>query len=229
MMESLKLQTELRNSLYFNKFVYRAQCRVQGAAYTYYTKSLDEFKRKMENRQKHNSTRVTILLGDWRYQVDNIDYEQIGKYFTWRDNADKDRYMCRIQGDHIGFFSDDLELLKTLDVLDPDLRLSKAEVIQGNVLYFKKDPKYKFRTFFKGKKAPNNFREDVTNFITSYDHIAKISPALKRYVADGPRRSYYNYLHSSYYVDYNDESTLTLLHMFFSSMIAKTYSLAKEP
>jgi hypothetical protein len=63
-----------------------------------------------------------------------------------------------------------------------------------------------------------------------YENIARICPALRRLVNEaGGRKYWYNYLHSSYYVDYNDESTLTLLHMFFGSMLAKTYSLEKQP
>ena len=55
-----------------------------------------------------------------------------------------------------------------------------------------------------------------------------VCPALIRAVND-VRRPYWRYLHSSYYVDYNDESALTLLRMYFGSMIGRTYRLEKEP
>lgn len=229
-MASLKLQTEKRSSLFFGKYKYRAKCRVNGAGYTYYTKNLEEFKIKMAKRAERAPTYVEVMLPDWRRRVDHIDYEQIGRYFDWRDSANSETYMLRIQGDNISFFSDDIELLKTLDNIDNDLEISIAEIIGKNVLYFKKEPEYKFRTFFRGKKMPDNFRQDVVQFIERYSNTANICPALKKLVSDDTgRKHWYSYLHSSYYVDYNDESTLTLLHMFFGSMLAKTYSLEKEP
>jgi len=228
-MESLKLQTDVRNALYFGKYQYRARCKVEGAAYTYYTKNLDEFKSKMAKRAENPPSVIEVVMSDWRNKFDKIDYVQIGTYFAWREDAPNDRYMARIQGNMISFFSDDLDLLKTLKILDPDLEISVADIIGKNVLYFKKDPKYKYRTFFRGKRAPDNFKEDVRSFIERYESTASICPALKRLVNDQSRNRWYSYLHSSYYVDFNDESTLTLLHMFFGSMLGKTYTLEKEP
>lgn len=229
-MVSFKLQIDKRNALYFGKYLYRARCKVNGAAYTYYTKSLEEFKDKMAKRAAKAPDRVEVWLSDWRTKVDLIDYNQIGIYFAWREANSRDNYMSRIQGNMISFFSDDLELLKTLEVLDDTLEISVAEILGKDVLYFKNDPKFKFRTFFRGKRVPDNFKEDVISFIERYSNVAKICPALKRLVLETNGRKYwYNYLHSSYYVDYNDESTLTLLHMFFGSMLAKTYTLEKHP
>lgn len=225
----MKLQTDKRNALYFGKYKYRARCRVHGAVYTYYTKSLDEFKAKMAKRAKQAPTAIEVIMSDWRTSTDMIDYDQISKYFDWRNNAPKDEYLARIQGNKISFFSDDVELLKTLKVLDKNLELSVADVIQQNIMYFKRDPQYKYRTFFRGKRAPESFKEDLKSFMERYHNTARICPALRRLATDERHQRWYPYLHSSYYVDYNDESTLTLLHMFFGSMLAKTYVLAKEP
>ena len=229
-MESLKLQTDIRNALYFGKYSYRARCKVYGASYTYYTKSLEEFTIKMAKRAANPPSHIEVVLSDWRTKIDQIDYDQIGRYFAWREDAPADRYMARIQGNMISFFSDDLELLKTLDMLDPHIEISIAEIIGKDVLYFKKEPKYKYRTYFRGKRVPDSFREDVKSFVERYNKSANICPALKRLVNENfGRNRWYNYLHSSYYVDYNDESTLTLLHMFFGAMLAKTYTLEKAP
>ena len=229
-MASLKLQTEIRNALFFGKYLYRARVRVHGAAFTYYTKSIEEFKTKMAKRASRPPARIEVVYDDWRYKVEMIDYDQIARYFDWRNSSPKDQYIARIQGNMISFFSDDLELLKTLVSIDPNPEYSVASIIGKNVLYFKNEPKYKYRTFFRGKRVPDGFRDEVISFIERYSNTAKICPALKRLVSeDTPRRHWYNYLHSSYYVDYNDESTLTLLHMFFGPMLAKTYTLEKAP
>ncbi len=230
MMESLKLVTEKRNALFFGKYQYRARCKIHGAVYTYYTKTIDEFKTKMAKRAERPPNYIEVISSDWNRRIDLIDYDQISRYFDWRNSAPKDQYMARIQGNNISFFSDDLELLKSLDILDDNLEISIADVMGNNVIYFKKEPSFKYRTFFRGKKVPDGFKDEIKSFIERYDNVARICPALKRMVNETvTHRIWYNYLHSSYYVDYNDESTLTLLHMFFGSMLAKTYSLQKEP
>ena len=231
MMASLKLQTEQRNSLYFGKYRYKARCTVNGASYTYYTKSLEEFKAKMAKRAQNLesvSTRVEIMLGNWRTHVDTVDYEQIGHYFEWRNNVPNQNYMLRIQRDHINVYSDDLSLLKTLVKIDEDVKISMAEVLNNDVIYFKKEPKHRYRTYFRGKKMPDNFKQDLNSFIERYNNTATVCPALRRLALESNSR-WYGYLHSSYYVDYDEQSTLTLLHMFFGSMLAKTFSLEKEP
>lgn len=229
-MESLKLVTEKRNALFFGKYQYRARCKVHGAVYTYYTRNIDEFKHKMAKRAERPPSYIEVMSADWNRRVDLIDYDQISRYFDWRDSAPKDEYMARIQGNNISFFSDNLQLLQTLTILDQNVEISIADLIGNDVMYFKKEPQFKYRTYFRGKKVPDNFRDEVSSFIERYNNVARICPALKRMVNENiGRRQWYNYLHSSYYVDYNDESTLTLLHMFFGSMLAKTYTLKKQP
>jgi len=228
-MESLKLATEKRNALFFGKYRYRAKCSVPGAVYTYFTKNMNEFRNKMAKKHAQPPSAVEVMMDNWRTRIDQIDYIQIENYFNWRDHANRDSYMSRIQGNSISFFSDDLELLKTLEILDKDLKISICELIGNDIMYFKKEPKFKYRTYFRGRRVPENFKEEVRSFIERYDNTAKICPALKRLVQVTNRKYWYNYLHSSYYVDYNDPSTLTLLHMFFGSMLHKSYTLEKAP
>ncbi len=230
-MASLKLVTEKRNALFFGRYQYRAKVKVHGAVYTYYTKNLEEFKIKMAKKAESPPEYISVYSLDWKRRVDLIDYEQIGRYFEWRNRVDSDSYMCRIQGNSISFFSDDLRLLESLKHIDDDVEISIADLIGNNVMYFKKQPQFKYRTYFRGKRVPDSFKEEVKSFIERYNTTARICPALKRLVSASAssRRHWYNYLHSSYYVDYNDESTTTLLHMFFGSMLGKTYTLEKEP
>lgn len=228
-MESLKLPIKRRNSLYFNKYKYHAKCTVFGAGYTFYSSNIEEFKQKMSRMTKTMPTRVSVILDNWTKRIDMINYEQIEKLFKWRKTAPTDQYLCRIQGDTVSVFSNDLDLLQTLSKVDPELEFDQVELFgQRGIIYMKNQPQHKFRTFFKGKRAPDNFKQDMLNFIETYDNSVKISPALKRLVSE-TNRPYFRYLHSSYHIDYNEESMMTLLHMYFGTMIARTFSLEKEP
>ena len=227
-MGSLQLKIDNRTSLYFSKYKYRAKCRVMGACYTYYTNSLEQFKRKLETtKATRNQYRISVLNSRFEETYDYIDFEQIEKFFVWKNNKDDDKYMYRIQGDQISFFSNDLELLKTLTDIDPNVKLSTAEVKVTDKLYFKKEPKYKYRTFFKGKKCPDSFNENVFSLMEMYKDNIKFSPGMIRNINRYPN-SKYRYMHTSYYIDYNDEGMLTILALWFGDFLAKTYSLEKE-
>lgn len=227
-MESLKFYPDRRNTLYFGKYRYRIKCKVVGASWTYYTRDIEEFKKKMISRQKRG------FIHDYlNTDFSKIDYDQIEKFLEYRYSKNAD-YITRIEHNNVSFFTNDPSLAERLKKLDEKLSGTEVNLFgEKDVKYFKKEPKFKYRTYFKGKRAPDSFKTDVLTFIENYDvdngkTTAKVCQPLKHLVGTGSL-NYYNYINNSYYIDYNDESTLTLLHMIFGSMIAKTYSLKKEP
>lgn len=135
--------------------------------------------------------------------------------------------MYRIQGDHVSFFSNDLALLTTLDNIDEDVKITKAVCMDPDTMYFKKEPKYKYRTYFKGKRMPKDFSENIVTVRDMYKSL-HFSEGLFASLFHNNWHPY-RYLHGSYFVEYNDEQMLTILSMWFPTMLAKTYSLAKEP
>ena len=222
---------EVKNKLYFNKFKYKATCFIQGAAYTYYTPDLETFISRMEKLReaKSNKYGVRVLDNDWTEYWEEVNVNQISQFLVWRNTVDKDKCMLRIQGDTVSFFSNSLDLLHTLYCIDTNVRFFEAKVLAPDTIYFSKEPKYKFRTFFKGKRCPDDFFSNIIEFCNRYPK-ANVSRGLQA-LAHNRRKNYtrFIYLHSSYYVDYNDESMISILHMLFPNMIGKTYSLAKRP
>lgn len=158
---------------------------------------------------------------------DHIDFDQITKFFDWKNNKDSEKFMYRVQGNQVSFFSNDIELLKSLTDIDPRCKFSMADIKETNIMYFKNEPKYKYRTFFKGRKAPADFCENIENLQKMYGDKLHFSPGMVKTMAKY-QRSPYRYMHTSYYVDYNDPSMLTILGLWFQDILAKTYSLQKE-
>lgn len=230
-MVSSQLKIEKRTNLYFGKYKYRAQCKVMGVSYTYYTHDMDSFKKKLQQTQANrNHYRISILNSRFEETIDHINFEQIEKFFEWKNNKENSNYMYRIEGNKVSFFSNDIELLKSLTEIDNDPKYSMADVQETDVLYFKKEPKYKYRTFFKGKKYHIDFPEHIENLIKMYKDNLKFSPGmvrnLKKY--SGSAYSAYRYMHTSYYVDYNDPGMLSILGLWFGELLGKSYSLKKE-
>lgn len=232
MMESFKLKVEKRNKLYFNKFKYKAVCNIQGAAYTYYTSNIETFVSRIEklrdpNRQSLNSFGVRVMEENWKTYWEEVDIDKISQFITWRNVISKDRCMYRIQGNTVSFFSNDLSLLQTLDVIDVNISFYQVECLSPGTMYFKKQPKYKYRTYFKGKRMPKDFSDNVRSLHQMYQTI-HFSEAIFLKLFHNNYHSF-RYMHGSYFVEYNDDKMLTILAMWFPDMLAKTYILAKEP
>jgi hypothetical protein len=227
-MASYKLKVEKRNKLYFNKFRYKAIARVQGAAYTYYTPNLDIFVERMEKlRSNNNRYGVRVMNEDWQEYWDEVNLDQISQFITWRNIISKDKCMHRIQGDHVSFFSNDLALLQTLDSLDSDVRLFEVKCYNSDFMYFKRQPKYKFRTYFKARRMPKDFSENILTLRDMYSSL-HFSKAIFNSLFHNNWHPY-RYMHGSYFVEYDDKHMLTILAMWFPDILSKTYSLAKEP
>lgn len=229
MMGSFKLKVEKRNKLYFNKFKFKAVCHIQGAAYTYYTPDIETFVARIE--KVRDSTRnkygVRVMEDNWKIYWEEVNIDKISQYITWRNLINKDRCMYRIQGDNVSFFSNDLSLLQTLESIDPNLKFYQAECLSPDVLYFKKQPKYKYRTYFRGKRVPKDFSDNIRTLQGMYKTL-NFSKGIFQSLFHNNWHPY-RYIHGSYFVEYNDEQMITILSMWFPDMLAKTYSLAKEP
>lgn len=229
-MESFKLITEKRNKLYFNKFKYKCKVHLPGVGYTYYTSDIDSFRDRIERWKSQDEKHHTYWPNSYRtIDYADIKYDAIEYYIDFRNNMDKDKMTCRIEGRNVSFFSNDLNLFKPLLVLDPYMELSESTVLDNKVFYMSRTPKYKFRTYFKGKRPPEKFLENVLDFSDRYPSV-KVSEGLLR-LARNRMHSHnrFMYMHNSYYVDYDDQSMLTILAMFFDNMLSKTYTLAKRP
>lgn len=225
MTELFKLPIEKRNKLFFGKFKYRARLNLQGVGYTYYTHDIDTYINRIERfKTQDRKWPEWATFGNFS----NIKYDQIEKYFDFRDNMDKSLMTNRIEGDKVSFFSNDLSLFAPLYFIDPKLTLTEAKVLNPGTLYLKRQPKYKFRTYFKGKRMPVDFPQSVLNFLESYKNV-KVSAGLERFVNSRANWNRFVYLHGSYFVDYDDEGMITVLHMLFGHMVGRTYTLDKEP
>lgn len=219
-MDSLKFNIDERKSLYFNKFKYKAQCHVPGIRYTHYIDTIDEFREKI-NRIKNRASQGFSYLG-----IENIDFSKIEKYLQIKFTKSKLKtYMIRMQSDSISVFANDKIELEPFINIDKDIVFFEAIVNNSKTMYFKVQPKYKYRTFFKGKKYDDSFPENINDLQNIYKDKIKFSKGLLRHLN---KRSYYKFLHTSFYVDYNDESMIIILSLWMKDYLGKTYSLSKQ-
>jgi hypothetical protein len=236
-MAQSQLTTKKRNKLYFDKYKYSASFEFLGSVYfnSYSdTKNFDDFITRLEESKKVNGKHAIQQMGtNWVATWDSVDIDTARKYNDWIKTADKSKYKSyMMHNNSANFYSNDLSLLETLKNVHPDCKFTEVTALSKNNLYFKKEPKYKFRTYFKNKKIPNGFIESIKTVHGIYDQSQlKFSDKVLNDVFYLGRVSMFHphiYI-SGWYMEYNTESILSILYIHFSGMIGKTYSLAKEP
>lgn len=223
-MESLPLKIEHRNKLYFNKHRYKASILVNGIRHTYYTKSIEDFKHRIDmiktrlrNHSYHSYRSVASLD-----LLKSIKYDIIEKFIDWR-NLNSKNVTIRMEGDYASIFSNNLSILKELGELDENLALFEVSLTEKDVIFFKKDPKFKFRVYIKPVRATQEFIDNMIDFMgrNSENKNLSFSNAFKKDVEQQVNR----YMHGSYYIEYNEESTLSLLYLLFPKVLGKNYRL----
>lgn len=162
---------------------------------------------------------------------DVVDLNSIKNFLLWLKDSDSTKFSYLTSTLSVSIFTDDIKILDSLSTITDKIDYYHVLVLEKDTLYFKNNPKYKFRTYFRNKKMTESFSDDVRELSNTYKkEIIHFSPSLKRqlFLKNQPYHSY-RWLHSSHFIDYNDEKMLTILAMYFPGLLSKTYKLEKEP
>jgi hypothetical protein len=227
-MESYNLIVEHR-PLFLNKYEYRAAIRMPGAGFCNHVSSIEEYKEKIDRirafwspNANFRSLRQTTI--DY---LENIDLSTVDLYLQWRKEY-KHIFSFRQESDRVSIFGNDLKKLETIKDIYAKAILTHARVLEPETLYFKKMPKFSYRTYIKSKRTSDDFYGTMRQFIDNNKDNAnyKLSPALIRLFS---KSKMHRMLHGSYYIDYNQPSIEMYLHLLFPNMLGKKYNCKKHP
>ena len=213
--------------LYFNKYVYRARLYSPGMYLTTWNLSSDDLIKRVQN----NKSRLA-----------NANVDHLLKFTDWKNSQKKGKdknCTIRLEGNCASVFSNDLNHLKTLETIGCDMDYTMvADDIPAGTKYFVNEPKYKHRIHLKSKRVPEDFPKKLAALFERYKGTnTKISPcpSLKEWLTDRDKslggwlawkRSFCS---SHFFIDYNDESFITLFALSFDNMISRKYKLEKSP
>ena len=238
-MELSILKVEYR-PLFLNKYEYRATFRILGAKFLHHVSSIEEYQKKIDgitsfwDRHKFPLSlyagqlqQAASAWGTAKDYIGEIDYKTIEVYLEWK-KAYKHLFCYRQESDRISIFGNDFEKLETIKKVDPKVKITYAKVLEPNTLYFKKEPKFKFRVHIKSGRYTADFYDTMKQFIGTNKDSPNygISPALIRSFKDSIT---HGIMHGSYHIDYNEPSTETYLQILFLGMLGKTYNCKKHP
>lgn len=223
-MASLNLKLEEKEKLYYNKYSYRAVCKIPGAYYTNGVKTIDEYKDKIESF-KTEMKRWPIHtyphgLGD----IDYLDLDNLIRYISKFEKNDKGT--LRREGNTISFFSNDLDFLKKAPSTLSPLKITQVSLMPAGVKYFKRKVPAPFRVHLKEARVTTDLRQDIFDYINKTDGVEG-SSALMVWLT---RLSAWQqvWCSKSFYINYTDSSQLTMMHILFSEVIGKNYKLEQK-
>ena len=222
---------EYRDEDYYNKYAFRVRFKLPGARYTWYCKTPEDLDKRLGSKQQYSNIRSE----DRKDVIAN--QQAIKNFIAWRNLKRKEKTATiRVEHNTVAVFSNDLQMLKDLEKIDPTLEYDYTEVQKAEysgTKLFVKEPKHKFRIYLKSRRVTNDFAKDLLDLInrtpTLYPSDA-LKIWLKASVRLGSQSNWrYKYCSSSYSINYNDESTLSYLALMHGDMLGKRYKLEKRP
>jgi hypothetical protein len=216
---------EFRDQDYYGKYVYRARFTLVGIRHLMFASDIQE----LEQRAKDKRYGLSYKKDDKLKIIDNLPI--LSKLLEWKINSKKEK-KATLRGEHntLAVFSNDLSYLQTLEAIDPSLEIDYTEVQRSEyegVKHFVKDPPHKFRVYLKSRRVTEEFPKDIKQLLDRLDGLHP-SPALVEWLTRKHSWSY-RWSSASYFIDYDDESTLSYLALMHGDMLGKKYKLEKRP
>jgi hypothetical protein len=214
MMASLPLIN--RDNLFYNKFEYRARFKIVGAYLLYHkTKNLS---------RKHISPHID--KNEVNTVIQNLPLLNIIN--TWIIDHKTSHELCsRIERNTLSVYSNDLPILEELNNIIPSVIEKVVYSKQVGVKTFVKEPKHKFRVYFKSKRVNPEIRENIRQILEKNKKIYP-SNSLLRWLSNECRHWQKKYLSSCYCIDYDDESIISYLSLMLNDILGHCYKLEKR-
>ena len=222
-MASLKLKVEQRERLYYNKFVYRAVCTIPGAYYTHNIKTIDQYKDEILSfRADHH--RYPMYMPP---KITDKMYDDIEILINYINDFEKNnKGTIRKEANNVTFYSNDLDLLKKAHSVTKPLKIYQADVLPDGIKYFKRNLPANFRVHFREARVNSDIKQEILHYVERTDGV-EASSALIRWLKS-PNRWSQSWCSKTYFINYNDSSHLTMMHLLFPEVIGKNYKLEKK-
>lgn len=221
---------EYRDNQYYNKFQYRLRVKIPCVRYTWWCKKPEDLDKKITGSSK---TYGTIRKEDKQTVLDNVD--GLKAIIVLQKDKKTKNISIRIESSTVAIFSNELDVLQEFEkVLGSKYSCDYTQVQTSpyaGIKHFVNEPKHKFRVYLRSRRVDDEFPKKFKEMIDRQPNLNP-SPALTYWlVADryGLGAWRYRWSSSSYFIDYDDESTISYLGLMYGDMLGKKYKLEKRP
>lgn len=218
---------EYREYDYWDKFKYRARCKIPGVRFTYWAKNIDEWKDRVTKGHGIYHSK----LSDTEKQLMLNHAQMIEKFIELKNELKKTKQgTIRIEGDTTAVFSNDLTFLHSLQTWMNNVDYTEVQKSQfAGIKYFVNEPKYKFRIYLRSKRVESSLSKELKEFFKKQNSLNP-SKALNLWVNLMQSHQWKSrFISSSYFIEYNDEATLSYLALMYPDILGRRYKLEKRP
>jgi predicted dithiol-disulfide oxidoreductase (DUF899 family) len=219
---------EYRDKEFYNKYDYRMRVKIPCIRYTYTCKKSDDLDHKISGKFKGYGK---IKKEDLTIVADHV--HALKAIIDLQASRKDKKIGLRIESNTVALFSNDLQTLHDLKStigLQYEYNVTQAQTSEyAGVKEFVGDPKHKFRVYLKSRRVSDTFVTELTQLFARTPNLHP-SNALTQWISPKQRYAWkQRYSSASFFIDYDDESTLSYLALMYGDMLGKKYKLEKRP
>lgn len=211
-----------RNKLFYDKYQYKVLVDLPGTRCLKWSRNFDQF---------------IMLLNKGNYLDkhelnDDVLLDFYKKVMTFHTQFFGNKEVTFLHENNMGVYTSSLDIIQEVLNIDPTFKVYEVVAPPQKIMYFAKEPKYKYRVYLKSKRVSDSLINSLTDFRNTYNNNkgVYISEGLMRFINTSLwKKRFYSYLHGSFFIDFNDDSMLTFMHLLMGECLGKTYKLEKRP
>ena len=217
-----KVEIENRKNKYYSRYDYRASLVIEDIQKMRYYSSYDAY-----------MDYTPIWSGSLNRSLANK--AELERYFDYKDSLTHD-CMLRIEFNKLYIYTNDLAHLDyAVDKIAPIGAVKYYQVNspkEVDTIEFARQPKYKFRNYFKYRSVTLEAKAALLNFITeqqSFGVELAFNDSMMRWLRRPPYRGHGGMLQESYYIEYNDNRMEMVFALAFGEYLKpRIYKLVKR-
>lgn len=242
-MELLKSQIkhQNRNKLFYGKYEYKAEVNSLAIRFIFRSKNANHCVTRITTYNDRRLSSPWLRENDTKIDVSNLNLDLIEKVIAfYRKHKNDDVTFLRSGYSHnvFSFYTNDISMLEEIADICPEVEFTRAIPPPDKVMYFSKEPPYQYRVYLKSKRVESELISTLTNFLQNNQATTHRSGGLGFFLIRHNLRGQgqytnnlppYGYLPNNCFIDFQEEQTLTLMHLLFSDCLRKSYKLEKRP
>jgi len=170
--------------------------------------------------QKNNNSQQTILTRRWNEITDEVE-QNLYDFADILRNSGTDLKLV-VSTDYGWVYTNSLELISRLKLMRmlTGKKYSEAVVDRPKNTILLKNPRHRFRSYFKITKITSEQKNMLINFLNNQHSGIRIGPALAKWTISAFYRT-----QDYFFVDHNEMSWLTMLALVHPGIIRKTQQI----
>ena len=212
----MKTKLVKRNKLFYDKYKYKVDINLMGSRYL-----------------KHSSTYENFIkrVTDMGYPVTEYaaKYRDLF-YFYKKHNNHKEVTFLHSWG-FLGLYTSNETILNELLTLNLGLKVQEAVIPPEKIMYFANEPQFKYRTYLKSTRVSDTLIDSLSGIADRYKNTTiHFSDGLTKFIKSKHwKHRTYSYLNNSHFIEFNEDTIITILHLVAGECVGKTYKLEKRP